>query len=114
MHNLKVESYVLFSRHSEVFKPGRQDFQITLTDCSEEARREARIYGSFCNKVMKRFLLIKENQISQVNEVSAFQCMERGKSVGSLKSFLGYAPQLSGAGILGFLILSLLRAYHRG
>ena len=40
MHNLEAEGYVLFSGLSEVFKPGRQDSQITLRDCSEEARGE--------------------------------------------------------------------------
>ena len=79
---------MFYSVDTEVFKPGRQDFQITLSDCSEEARREARIYKSFCNKVIKRLLLIKENQTSQVNELSAFLCMGRCKSLGSLKSFL--------------------------
>ena len=49
---------------------------------------------------VKILLLIKENQISQVKEFSAFLCMGRCKSLGSLKSFLGYAPQLSGASIL--------------
>ena len=43
------------------------------------------------------FLLIKEKQISQDNEFSAFLCKERCKSLGSLKSFLSYASQLSGA-----------------
>ena len=50
MHNLEAEGYVLFNGLSEVFKPGRQDSQITLRDCSEEARGGARIYSSFCNK----------------------------------------------------------------
>ena len=36
----------------------------------------------------ERLLLIKENQISQVKEFSAFLCMGRGKSLGSLKLFL--------------------------
>ena len=43
--------------------------------------------------------------------------MGRCKSLGSLKSFLWYAPQPSGASILSilcFLILSLLRVYHWG
>ena len=44
---------------------------------------------------IKRLLLIKENQLSQFKEFSAFLCMERCKSMGSLKSFLWYAPQLS-------------------
>ena len=37
---------------------------------------------------VKRLFLIKENQITQVKEFSAFLCMERCKSLGSLKSFL--------------------------
>ena len=49
---------------------------------------------------IKRLWLIKENQISQVKEFSAFLCMGRCKSLGSLKSFLWYASQLSGAYIL--------------
>ena len=37
---------------------------------------------------IKRLLLIKENQMSQVNEFSVFLCMGRGKRLGSLKLFL--------------------------
>ena len=40
-------------------------------------------------------------------------CMGRCKSPGSLKSFLWYAPQLSGACILCFHILRFLRAHRR-
>ena len=40
--------------------------------------------------------------------------MGRCKSLGSLKSFLWYASQLSGASILCFLTLSLLRVHRRG
>ena len=40
--------------------------------------------------------------------------MGRFKSLGSLKSFLCYAPQLSGASTLCFLILSFLRAHRQG
>ena len=36
------------------------------------------------------------------------------QSLGSLKSFIWYAPQLSRASILCFLILSLLRVHHWG
>ena len=49
---------------------------------------------------IKRWLLTKENQLSQGEECGAFLCM------GSLKSFLWYAPQLSGACILYLHILS--------
>ena len=41
-------------------------------------------------------------EISQVKEFSAFLCMGRCKSLGSLKSFPSYASQLSGASILCF------------
>ena len=37
---------------------------------------------------VKRLLLIKENQISQVKEFSTFLYMGRCRSLGSLKSFL--------------------------
>ena len=61
---------------------------------------------------IKRLWLIKENQITQVQEPSAFPCMGRCKSLGSLKSFLSYASQLSGASILCFHIPNFLRAHH--
>ena len=51
---------------------------------------------------IKRFLLIKENQISQVKEFSPFLCMGICKSLGLLKAFLSYAAQLSGGSILQF------------
>ena len=55
----------------------------------------------------QRLLLLKENQISQVKEfISTFLCMEGCKSLGSLKSFLSYEPQLSGVSILCFHILN--------
>ena len=58
-------------------------------------------------QINKRLLLIKENQTSQVKEFSAFLCVGRCKSLGSLKSFLWHEPQLSGASILCFLFLFL-------
>ena len=54
---------------------------------------------------------MKENQISQVKEFSGFLCLHRYRSLGSLKSFLWYTPQLSGASILCFLILTFLRVH---
>ena len=50
----------------------------------------------------RRVLLIRENQVSQVKEFSAFLCMGRWNSLGLLKSFLSCASQLSGASILWF------------
>ena len=46
---------------------------------------------------IKRLLLFKKNQISQVEEFSGFLCMRRCKRLGSLKLFLSHASQLSGA-----------------
>ena len=37
---------------------------------------------------VKRVLLIKESQITQVQEFSAFLCVGRCKSLGSLKTFI--------------------------
>ena len=63
---------------------------------------------------IKRLSLIKEKQITQAEEFRAFLYIGRCKSLGSLKSFLWYAPQLLGANILCFIhILSFLRAHHR-
>ena len=56
----------------------------------------ARYNRSFATKPsgqnVKRWLLDKKNQTSQVNEFSPFLCMERGKNLGSLKSFLWHVP----------------------
>ena len=43
-----------------------------------------------------------KKQISHVKNFSALLCMGRYKNLGSLKSFLCYAPQLSGADTLFF------------
>ena len=56
---------------------------------------------------------MKENQISQVKELSTFLCMGRCKSLGSRKSCLWYVPQLSGASIMYFHITSFFRVHHR-
>ena len=52
---------------------------------------------------------IKEKQASQVNEFKAFRYMGRLKSLGSLKSFIWSAPQLSRASSLFFSILNPLK-----
>ena len=44
---------------------------------------------------IKRLLLIKKNQISQVKEFRTFLCMGRFKSLGSLKLILLYVSQLT-------------------
>ena len=49
---------------------------------------------------------------SQVKEFGSFLCMARCKSLGSLKSFIWYVPQLPGACILYSHILSFVRAHR--
>ena len=76
MHNLKVENYVLLDGLSENFKPRRQSFKIALRDCSEEVREELGYIGVLQDRPysrnIKRVLLTKENQVSQVNEFNVF------------------------------------------
>ena len=63
---------------------------------------------------IKRLLLIKENQISQVKEISIFLCMGRRKSLCPLKLLLSYAHHLSGASILfSYPELPFLRVHPR-
>ena len=47
---------------------------LALKDCSEEVRREPGYIGVFVTKTqnIKRLLLIKENQTSQVNEFPVY------------------------------------------
>ena len=49
-----------------------------------------------------------------IKKFCTFLCMGRCKSLGSLKSFLSYAPKLSGVSILCSCILSFLGAHPRG
>ena len=66
MHNLKVESYVLFGIFSMDVKPGRLNSQIALRDCSKEIREEPVYIGVCATKPSsgntKKLLLTKENQ----------------------------------------------------
>ena len=70
--------------------------QVVLRDCSEEVREKPGYIGVLQQRPgsrnMRRLLLTKENQKSQVNEFSTFLRMGRCKSLGSLKSLLWYAP----------------------
>ena len=86
---------------------------------SQVTLRELLQGGKFCNKGqvslnIKRLLLIKENQISQVKEISIFLCMGRRKSLCPLKLLLSYAHHLSGASILfSYPELPFLRVHPR-
>ena len=110
MHNLKVGNYVLYCNS---LRTSEQSITAIWEAASWAWRGKegARVYRSFVTKPsswnIKRLLLIKENQTSQVNEFSTVLCIRSYKSLGSLKSLLWYVPQLSEASILCFPILSL-------
>ena len=86
--------------------------QTARRDLSEEVREEPGYVGVLQQSPrswnIKRLLLIKENQTSQVREFSAYLCMGRCMSLGSLKSFLWYARSLSRVSTPFFPILSSL------
>ena len=84
--------------------------QIALRDSSQVLCEESRYTRDFATKTRQsehQNITIRENQTSQVKELSAFLHMGRCESLVSLKSFLLYAPHLSGACVLSFLIRSL-------
>ena len=96
-------------------KPRRKHLKWPWENCSKKVggRREKPGYIEVLQQragslKMKRLLLIKENQITQVKAVSSFLCNGRCKGLGSLKSLLPYAAQLSMASILCFHILNFL------
>ena len=67
---------------------------------------------------VKKLLFIKENEVSQSKEFSAFLWRGSCQSLDSMKSLLSYAPQLSGSSVLGFdfshpyLVPRSLREWH--
>ena len=75
---MRVIFYLADKLRTEVWDTASQ---ITLRDCSAEVRGEP----GYIQALTTRLLLIKENQISQVKEFSAFLCMGRFKSLDSLK-----------------------------
>ena len=79
MHNLKVEKYVLFGGQSWGLKPGTQPLS-SLWGTDPKGEGGAINYRSFLqqrpgNRNIERFLLIKENQTSRVNEFLVFFCV---------------------------------------
>ena len=75
---------------TEDLSPGHR-----ISDSSEgllqRGKGGARIYRSFYNKdqvLEHQKITVKENKISQVKDFSAFLCVGRYKSLGSLISFL--------------------------
>ena len=75
IHNLKTENYVLFSRQSRAWAQDAA-FQTALRDCSEEVREKPEYIGVLQQRPgsqnIKMLLLVKENQVSQIKEFSAF------------------------------------------
>ena len=96
--------------------------ECSFSDSSEgvvwRGKGRGRRYRSFCNKdqvvgTLKDYYWFKKIRYL-VKEFNAFLTMGRCKRLGSQKSVLWCAPQLSGASILCFLILRLLRMLHCG
>ena len=67
--NLKVEMYVLFDRHSEGFKPSRQESQVTLRGGFKEARGEPGYIRVFATKVMKSEYPISSVSVQSLSRV---------------------------------------------
>ena len=78
----------------------RQHLTGPRENCPEEAKGGARLYRSFETKGREsEGQIINANYRRRITEVKAFStflCMRRCKSLGSLKSFPWYAPQLWG------------------
>ena len=89
--------------------------QTGLRNYSKEFMEEPAYIGVFAeNKQkmwsnMRRSLLITEKQTSHFNDFSAFLCVGRSKSPGSLKLFLRCASELSRVSIQFFSTWSSLR-----
>ena len=116
-HNVKVESYVSLGGNFRTSSPGGSTSSEPKRSVprrqSEEPGYTEVLQQTPVNLNIKKSLLVKESQISQVKEFSNFLCMRRCKSLGSLKSLLSHAPQQSGASILCFHILNLLGVHSR-
>ena len=69
-----------------------EDTFSALRDCSKEVTEETDIQRVLQqnpdSQTIKRLLLVKENQTSQVNECSAFLCMGRSKSLAGLTEIM--------------------------
>ena len=109
-HNLKVESYFIWW---ECLGPWAWETasQYLWENCSREAGRGVRAIYKFATKGagslnVKDYCEVRKIRY-QVKEFCILLCMGRCKPLGSLNSFLSYAPQLSGAKP-GFLIVSIL------
>ena len=96
-HNLEVESYVLFGGNFYDFRSKWQHLKYPERNVLRRQRgvklyRHLQKGASSLN--IKRWLLVKENKISQGKEFSNFLCMGRGKSLGSRKSLLSCVSEI--------------------
>ena len=110
-------SYVLFSGNFKTSGPGDSNSHKPERTAPRSQGGEPGYIEVLQQRVgsqnIKRLSSVKENQIAQVKEFSSSLWMGRCKSLGSQKSFLWCAPQLSGASILWLHMLSFLGAHHR-
>ena len=113
IHSLKVESYVrtLSLRGSISSNPERTALRRLMGEPGY-----VEVMQQKAGNLNVKWLLLKGKQIPQVKEFSAFLliCMERCKSLGSLKSVLWCAPQPSGASIPVFTSRVLPAPWGRG
>ena len=118
MLNLKVRVLFYLADFLRTSSLGRSISDNTEKIVLKGQGEGSRIYRVFCNKRLgnqniKRLLLIKADQTSQVNAFRAFLCVGGCKRLGSLESSLSQASQPSWPSILCFRILSCLGAHRR-
>ena len=65
-------------------------------------------------RTAKDYCYLKKTRHLNLKSLLPLFVWENARSLGSLKSFIWCAPQLSGASVLYFLILCPLRMYHWG
>ena len=110
-HNLKVESYVLFSRNFQDLNPGGSISSSLERTAPGRQGKKPGLYRSLTTKGRQtehqKIVVNKRNQLSQVKDFSAFLCKGQYQSLGSLKSFFSYASQLSGAISCFFSVLTI-------
>ena len=88
MHNLKFGNYVLFGGQNWQLKSRSQPLrQLWRTAQKSWGRSQGMLHQKQSAQNVKRLPLVKENQTSQVKELSTFLSLGRCESLGSLKSF---------------------------
>ena len=85
-------------------------FNIALRYCSKEVRGGTRSFATTGRQVEHQRIIINERKPDISRNLALFYVWKDAR-VCSLKSFLSYAPQLSGVSIRCFYILSFLKAH---